>query len=213
MQPNPTTSESPQIIPEHVIQKSKMMKILILVFLAFTTISCNENKKGIVQTYEKLHNTHDIEGELLLYHDDIKFELKGTWIKSGKAKIRELAEWDSVLNSNLEFEIFDVKGDSVFCKVAEKNDWFKAVGIEQIIHDPTIFIVRNGRITNIIANPSSEVGKEIGAKISAIYSWSNMTNDNTINELIVNGEFIYSDESAEKWLRLLEKWNKYNSEK
>ncbi len=187
------------------------MKIPILIFYSFIIISCNDNKKAIISTYEKLHNSQDIEGEMLLYHDDIEFELKGTWIKSGKEKIRELAEWDNALNSNLKFETYYIKGDSVICKAIEKNDWFKAVGIQQIIHDPTIFILKDGRISNIIANPVAEFGKKIGEKIGSIYSWSNMTRDSTINELIVKGEFIYSAETAEKWLSLLEKWNKYNA--
>lgn len=121
-----------------------MMKNTVLIFLVLLTIGCHQNNKSIVKTYEALHNAHDIEKTMLLYHDDIQFELTGTWIKSGKSEIRALAEWDSALNSVLKFEAIDVKGDSVFCRVIEKNDWFKAVGIEQIIHDTTIFILEKG---------------------------------------------------------------------
>ena len=123
-----------------------------------------------------------------------------------------MEKWDSTLNSNLKFESFKVSGDSVFCKVIEKNDWFKAVGIEQITHDQTIFITSKGRIKKIVANPSEDIGKEIGAKLRAIYFWSKTTKDGTINELIKDGELIYSEESAKKWLNLLAKWNKYNAE-
>jgi hypothetical protein len=184
---------------------------LILISFLFLAISCNQNSVELVKTYEKLHNEHDIEGAMLLYHENIEFELVGTWIKSGKEEIRALEEWDRALNSNLKFESFEVKGDSVFCKVIERNDWFKAVGIKQIVHDPTIFIVSKGRINKIIANPSREIGKQIGAKIGSIYTWLKTTNDNTINELIVNGEFIYSEEAAKKWIKLLNRWNNYKT--
>jgi hypothetical protein len=187
------------------------MKTTIIIILSLFTISCTQNSLKLVKTYEKLHNIHDIVGAMSLYHSEIEFELVGTWIKSGKEEIRELEEWDRVLNSNLKFESIYVKGDSVFCKVIEKNDWFKAVGIKQIVHDPTIFVVSNGLIKKIIANPKKEVGEQIGAKIGSIYSWSNITNDNTINELIKDGEFIYSEESAKKWLTLLKKWNAFNA--
>jgi hypothetical protein len=145
---------------------------------------------------------------MLLYHDDIRFELIGTWTKLGKVEIRKLEEWDKALNSNLKIVTVETKGDSVFCRVIEKNDWFKAVGIEQIVHNPTIFIVMNGRIKNIIAYPSAEIGKQIGVKLTSIYSWSEIARDSTINELIIDGKFIYSGETAKKWLMLLEKWNK-----
>jgi hypothetical protein len=188
------------------------MKTTIIIILSLFTISCTQNSLKLVKTLEKLHNLHDIEGAMSLYHNEIEFEIIGTWIKSGKEEIRELEEWDRALNSNLKFESIYVKGDSVFCKVIEKNDWFKAVGIQQIVHDPTIFVVSNGLIKKIIANPKKEVGEQIGAIIGSIYSWSNITNDNTINELIKDGEFIYSEESAKKWLKLLKKWNDYNTE-
>jgi hypothetical protein len=184
------------------------MKLFTILLPAVILIGCNQNNISVVESYEKLHNSHDIEGAMSLYHDEIEFELAGTWIKSGKAEIRELEEWDRALNSDLEIESIKVKGDSIFCKVIERNDWFKAVGIEKIIHDPTIFIVRNKRIKKIIAIPSGEIGKEIGAKLNSIYTWSNNTNDNTISELIINGEFIYSAESAKKWLILLDNWNR-----
>ena len=189
----------------------KMMKIATTILISLVILSCNQNSIALVKKYEKLHNSHDIEDVMLLYHDDIKFELIGTWIKSGKEEIGELEEWDRALRSNLKFKTFEVRGDSVFCKVVEKNDWFKAIGIEQLVHDPTIFIVSKGHIKKIVANPSKEITKEIGAKLGAIYSWSKITKDSTINELIKNGEFIYSNKSAKDWLKLLNKWNKYNA--
>jgi hypothetical protein len=187
-----------------------MIKTISLTLFLLLAISCNQNKIKLVKKYERLHNTHSVESALSLYDDDIKFELVGTWIKSGKKEIGNLEEWDKALNSNLKFESFELKGDSVFCKVIEKNDWFRAIGIEQIIHDPTIFIVSEGLIKKIIANPSKEVGKEIGSKIGSIYSWSDETNDSTIHKLIKKGQFIYSDEAAKSWLKLLDKWNNYN---
>ena len=193
-------------------EKAKMMKISITILFSLVLLSCNQNSITLIKKYEKLHNSHDINEIMLLHHDDIKFELIGVWTKSGKEEIRELEEWDRTLNSNLKFETFVVRGDSVLCKVIEKNDWFKSVGIEQLVHDPTIFIVSKGHVKKIVAYPSEGISKEIGAKLGSIYSWSNMTRDSTINELIVNGEFIYSAETAKKWLYLLEKWNKYKAE-
>jgi hypothetical protein len=191
--------------------KLKIMKIATIILISLVSISCNHNGISVVKTYMELHNSHDIEGAMLLYHDDIEFELVGTWIKSGKEEIRQLEEWDKALNSNLKFEAFEMQGDSVFCKVIEKNDWFKAVGIEQIIHDPTVFIVTRGHIMKIVAKPSQEIGKEIGAKLGSVYAWSKIAKDTTINELIKDGKFIYTEESAKKWLKLLDNWNVYNA--
>jgi len=184
------------------------MKITSIIIISLFILSCSKNNLRLVKTLEDLHNSHDIDGVMSLYHDSITFELVGIWVKSGKEEIRELEEWDSALNSNLKFQTFEIKGDSVFCKVIEKNDWFKAVGIEKIIHDPTVFIIEKGSIKKIIAYPSEKIGKEIGAIIGSIYAWSNKTGDSTIFELIKDEEFIYSEDTAKKWLELLNKWNK-----
>jgi hypothetical protein len=182
------------------------VKIASIIFVFLGVAGCSQSYVALIKAYEKLHNSHDIEGTMLLYHERIEFELAGVWLKSGKEDIRELAEWDAALNSSLRFEAIEVKGDSVFCKVIEENDWFKGVGIDQIIHDPTIFIVADGQIRKIIARPSEGVGAEIGIKLGSIYSWSKQTGDTAINELIIDGEFIYSGEAAKKWLVLLSNW-------
>ena len=61
---------------------------------------------------------------------------------------------------DIKFETFEVRGDSVYFKVTEKNDWLKSIGIEQLVHDLTIFIVSKGHIKKIITNPSEEIAKE-----------------------------------------------------
>jgi len=169
---------------------------------------CSSQKtEDIIRAYEKTHNSHNVDKVLSFYDDDIVFELKGVWIKSGIDEIRTLEEWDAALNSNLKFESIIVRQDSVFCKVIENNEWFKAINITNLVHDPTVFIVMNGKIKKIIAVPSEETGMEIQAAIGSVYQWSGIVNDNTINDLIQNGEFVYSKEAAGKWLILLSKWN------
>lgn len=45
---------------------------------------------------------------------------------AGRCKLRQLAEWDSTLNSHLEIETLSVSGDTVLRKVTGTNDWFDA---------------------------------------------------------------------------------------
>jgi hypothetical protein len=46
--------------------------------------------------------------------------------------------------------------------------------------------------------------------LGSIYSWLKITKDSTVNALIKDGEFMYSANSAKEWLKLLDRWNKYN---
>ncbi len=177
--------------------------ILILIFL----ISCSRNRnQEVLESYIAAHNEHEIEKELAFYGDDIEFELKNTWTKKGLNEMRSLAEWDAALNSNLKLESITTKEDSIFCKVVENNDWFKAVNIYDLEHDPTVFIIQNGKIVKIIGYPTEKTGKEIQAVIGSLFQWSQIEKDSTLNELIRGNQFVYSTEAAEKWLDLFTRW-------
>ncbi|MCD2259524.1 hypothetical protein [Psychroserpens luteolus] len=183
------------------------MKKKILFILSLTIVlSCsNETHQKTIESYIATHNNHDIEKTMEFYDESIIFELKGVWTKKGKRDIRALEEWDAALNSHLKLESINSKEDTIFCKVIENNDWFRGVGITNLVHDPAIFVVSNGKIKNIIGYPSEKTGKEIGTAIGKLYQWSQKNQDSTINELIINGQFIYSAQAAEKWLTLFEK--------
>jgi hypothetical protein len=194
-----------------IINFSIMKRYFLLLWSLIFLFSCSNNSsQELVQSYINVHNTHDIDKALAFYDDTIVFELKNVWVKSGKDAVRTLEEFDAAMNSNLRLEEITVKGDSdsLFCKVIENNDWFKGVGIEDLVHDPTVFVVKNGKITNIIGYPDEQTGKEIEAAIGSIYQWSQANQDSTINELIQEGQFVYSTEAAEKWKDLFVKWKR-----
>lgn len=171
-------------------------------------LGCAQSPEDFIKSYEQAHNSRDVQKTISLYDDSISFEIKGVWIKKGKEKMRELAEWDSTLNSNLTVQIINANYDTLLCRVIEKNDWFKAAGISEVIHDSVIFIINKGKIKSIMAFPSVEHSGKIMDRISLVYKWSNETGDSTIYGLIKDGEFIYSPEAANKWLNLFKAINK-----
>ena len=184
-----------------------MKKNIFFIFILLTIISCSKEKtQEVVKSYITAHNAHDIENALTFYDENIVLELKGVWTKEGLHEMQSLEEWDAALNSNLKLESITSKEDTVFCRVVENNDWFGAVDITNLVHDPVIFVLNNGKIKKIIAYPSEKTGKEIEAAIGVIYQWSQRAQDSTINDLIQNGQFVYSAKAAEKWLDLFDRW-------
>lgn len=183
----------------------KNFAILILGFLLI--LSCNKDEtQDTITAYLDAHNKHNVSKALTFYHQDIVFELKNTWTKNGVEEMKTLELWDSTLNSNLKLESLKISGDSVYCKIIENNDWFTAVGIENLVHDPVIFLVEDNKIKNTIAFPDDKTGKKIEQVIGSIFQWSQKAQDSTIYELIPNGQFTYSPEAARKWLDLIKKW-------
>ena len=188
---------------------SQVMKSIITVLASLAVLGCaQDDREEILKSYMEAHNAHDIEQALSFVDDDIVFDLKGVWVKEGKAAMKTLEKWDSTLNSNLSLESVSLKADTLFCKVVENNDWFKAVGITDLVHDPVAFIIKDDQIKNIVAYPSQETGKKIESAVGSIYQWSAQVKDSTIHELIIDGQFIYSSEAANKWLELFERRSK-----
>ena len=184
-----------------------MRSLLILVLGFVLIISCKKDQtRNTIISYIDAHNEHNTVEELSHYHQEILFELKDTWTKSGIEEMRSLSIWDSVLNSNLQLEDIKISGDSAFCKIIENNDWFSAVGINDLIHDPTVFVIEDNKIKKIIAYPSRETGTKVHEVIGSIMQWSQKHQDSTIYELIPNGAFVYSAEAAHTWLDLIERW-------
>ena len=120
-------------------------------------------------------------------------------------EIISLEQWDASLNSHLKLESMSTKKDSLFCRIIENNDWFKAVNVIDLIHDPTVFIIAEGKIKKIIAYPSEKTGEAIGNAIGSIYQWLATNQDSTIYNLIQNDQFVYSKEAANQWIELFNK--------
>lgn len=191
-----------------------MKKYILFTFSLFILISCTvKNTREVVRSYINAHNTHDIDKALTYYDENVVFELKRVWKKEGLREMRSLEEWDAALNSNLKLESVTIKEDSVFCRIVENSDWLSSIGITDLINDPVVFVVSNGKIKQVIAYPSKEIGKKIEATIAAIYQWSQKTQDHTIDDLIQNGQFVYSADAAEKWLDLINRWKTSNNVK
>ena len=129
---------------------------LTVILIAIPFCIGAQSPTEILEAYESAHNNQDIEASLDLYVRDAQFDLVGVWMKKGIDEMRELAEWDAALNSSLDFHIEEVRGDTVVCSVLERNDWFKAVGIDPLYHPKALVVIQNGLIHHIIAYPSPD---------------------------------------------------------
>lgn len=181
------------------------MKRFLAILLGFIVASCSQKGINDLREYEIAHNTHNVQRSLSFYDDSISFEIKDVWSKKGLKEIRELELWDSTLNSRLNIEIMYHKRDSFWCRVREENDWFKAAGIEYLIHEPATFVVRKGKIHSIQATSTQEANQKIGQAISSLFDWSQSNGDSTIYRLVSGNGFIYSPEAALQWIQLFEK--------
>jgi hypothetical protein len=178
-----------------------------LLLLSFILIQgCEPGLEIQVETYEQAHNRHDVEKVMSLYTNDISFEIVGSWKKSGKEQVMGLAEWDAVTNSKMIISDIEIHADTAFFRLKEGNDWFRLAGIEFMYYEPCRMVFYNGMIKEIIAEVTEESLKSFQEVWPPIFQWLSEKRNEELSGLMPGGEFVYSTESARKWLSLLREW-------
>lgn len=169
-------------------------------------LGCSPNLEDQVKTYEQVHNRHDIEKVMSLYTKDITFEIVGTWTKVGIEQVRKLAEWDAATNSHMIISDIEIHRDTVTFKLKEGNDWWRLAGIEDLYYEPCRMVFQGGKINQLKAEVTQESMKAFQEVWPAIVQWASKERSEALSELMPEGEFVYSAESAKRWLALLREW-------
>jgi hypothetical protein len=174
-------------------------------------MGCGSGLEKQVRQYEQAHNNHDIETVMSLYTGDIRFEITGSWFRTGKEQVRGLAEWDSVTHSHMAISQIVVHEDTVHFKLREGNDWFRLAGIENMFYDPCIMVFSGGKIKEIRAEVARESILEFQQVWPSIFRWLSENRPDEMRDLIPEGEFVYNASSARQWLSLLQEWREQSA--
>ena len=185
--------------------------ILILSAAWWGEIGCAKKLDPVefVQRYVKLHRSHDIDGLLALHTDDTEFLMPGQPPIRGKEALRDLLEWDAVLESELTMSDISIDGDTILINtVIERNKFFQSMGVTDVRYQPgTRFVLRNERIVGTYPAAISEESLNKGRKeYQNLIQWLSTNRPNTLERLMPNGKFRYDAASARLWLKVLEEW-------
>jgi len=178
------------------------LSIFVLVILIY---SCSSNLTELTQNYPTVYNTHNINDIVNLYADDAVFEVLSQFSLSGKDQIRDITKYDSVLNIKMSVSNIETGRDSVFCDLAETNDWLQIAEIGEA-HYSVIFVFKDGLISKISASAKPETAKAFNNVLTPLMIWAKENKPDLLNEMMPEGKFIYNAENATKTLALLTEW-------
>lgn len=183
--------------------RSDLLFVLCLLLLA--ALSCSPKPADIVKSYQEAYNNHDLERVLALYAEDVSFEVVGQISLQGKEQLRELTEYDFVLNIHMSCGPSETKGDSVICELTETNDWLKTAGIQRADYLAT-FVVTDGLIQSIRAEPTPETDQAFGEILDPLIKWASQSRPELLAEMMPEQKFVYNGNNAKKSLSLLREW-------
>ncbi len=189
-----------------MIHNTNMSIPLLFVICTFIVLSCGINLEERVRVYEQTYNSHDFDGIMSFYADDAEFNVVGAFNKTGVEQIRSITEWDTTVKVHMSISDIEVRGDTVTFKLVESNEWWRLAGIDEVTYFPCTMTFSDGLIKSIKAEATKESLAAINKVLPGIFDWVSKERSEEYAEVMPGGEFIYTAESAKKWLELLEDW-------
>jgi hypothetical protein len=186
-----------------------LWNITLLSCMTILAGSCSPSLTSQIRAMERAHNLHQLDKELSFYADDARFETND-WTVQGKDELRKLFTVDVLLNNSLAFSDISIVGNSVVCKVEEKNDMWRALGVEAVYGRCEI-VFKNGLIQEI-RDPNSALSEseaELYKADEAFSAWADKNRPEEVARLLGGKPFKgLTPENALDWLKLAREWKK-----
>lgn len=182
----------------------------VLLLLSFVIFSCSGpvGPGEVIEGYLKAHNANNVENVMNWFHEDATLHIPG---QPPIPDIRKAEAWDAAINSRLEYEDWDIHGDTVVIgRITERNNWFAKAGIPMIEYQPgTRIIVRDGKISRVeMSQLTAESMQAMNRMYESFFTWLNQTYPGKLSELMPSGELDVSEDMASKWFELLDEWQR-----
>ena len=169
---------------------------------------------AIFQDYAGAVTRNAVEEALGFHTSDAEFVIPGQVPIRGTDAMRDLLQWDSVLQSSLAFDGFEEVGDTLLVTSgSERNLWFSGVGLDSITYGPGLRIVFDGALISGIypsaLTPESQA--EFEGRVGEFMGWAAQAAADDVGRLMPNGLFRYDASAALVWLELLQRYQATSS--
>ena len=178
--------------------------VLVVVLLGGCVVS---NPGETVIAYLQVHNTHDVDSAMMFWADSASYRVVPDFSTAGINNIREVEAWNAALHSELTGSGYQVKGDTVWFTMTEKNDWYEAAGLEVHTYTDVRVVARQGKMVNFLITRDPQLGREEGELTAHVLEWARLHGyQEDLVILAPEGTFVRTPESAPVFVRLTERY-------
>ncbi len=189
------------------MNKSLPGSLLILALLVMFGCSKSPSPEQVVRNYIEAQKNHQIDLSLQYFDEETAFMLPGEITTlTGMENIRQMAQYDSVMNTRLHIESLRVDGNTVTCRVTETNRWLDIAGLPPLQYDSTLFYVFGGKIRKIVAFPADSSLRALSDATDHFIRWLAQTHPREATALLSGDGFSYNTANAETLLKFLSEW-------
>lgn len=170
-------------------------------------MSEGQNLMNLVKAFCDAANHHAVAEVIAMFSDEAEFELAGLYRIVGKKQIRTVFEYDAGVHTKLEFSGFQIEGNTVKCRLVERNDRLEAIGFSELDYPSCLLTFKEGRIQKFSAKPDEVSIKKIADAWQGFLPWLTQKYPTDRAKMFTcEGRFIYNLENGERVVPLLREW-------
>lgn len=184
------------------------LKILYITLIVVCFLLCSaETNEEIHRKYMEASINHDIETLRSLTSENIVWIL-GRYTLVGREEVLGPNLYDAGLENELDYRNVIVKGDTVECELLERNDIFRAAGIDEVRRFPR-FIFKDGLLIKKEPYKPSKDMEELSRRQAPFQLWVRKNHPEAIEKFLDSeGNFIFSRENGVLIRSLAIEWGK-----
>ncbi len=182
-----------------------------LLLICLMSLSCTKNPspEDIVGQYVDAFNEHDVTRQMQMLADSVVFDIPRMSMHfEGKDAQLGIAEYDSVLHTEMTLANTRSVGDTLFCSITETNDWLQAAGIPSAYYSDAYFVVDNDKIGYIHAEPADATVDDFSEVLSSFVPWAYQNHPEEMSRLMPHGHFVFNGANGALAVSLLREWRR-----
>jgi len=147
---------------------------------------------------------------LRLFADDAVLELAGLGVVlQGRQQLQGFLEYGAEVKARLEVRELSGQGDTVMCRLSERNEWFELLGAGEVTYQAR-FRVRQGKISSGVVALEPDSKDRLQQRLVKFVQWLKENDPAVIAKLMPGGKLRFSRESARLLLVELRVWHGFS---
>ena len=167
----------------------------------------NTDLQNLIESFQEALKRKNVDRILTMFTDDAVVEIVGISKYSGKEQIKNQFEYDAGVNAELKLMDRKFEGNTLNCKLIERNDRLEAMGIRELTFPSCTFVFQDGLIQRFSAELSPEMVQYNTEVWQKFVPWCQENYPDEYSQIFTaEGRFIYNRENGANVVPLLRKW-------
>jgi hypothetical protein len=160
----------------------------------------------VVQDFCRKFGRQQGLGILSLFADGARFDIEGLGVSFvGREGLARLADYGLAAHSRLASREFEVRQDTVRCRLEETNDWLGLLGVKRASYNGW-FLVSGARILAARVSLTPESKDELGGRLAGFVAWLLTEDPKALQRLFPGGRPAYDSRVVSELIARLRQW-------